>query len=102
MIENDTIIFTVPFNPTIITLILTTLYNEGNATFIEIAKHSALDLNKKEHWNLLRFHLLYLEKNHFLEERHFLEGTVDYILENKGIEEAKELLQELQKKSLEE
>lgn len=77
--------FSVPIDPQLVVKILTLLYGEDGITFLVLARKLKLDLNKQVNWKKLRGHLIYLEKEKLIEERHFEDKTVDYSLENAGI-----------------
>ena len=53
-------------------------------TFVGIMK--GMKLNSKGDHKKLRIYLMYMEDEKLIEERHFMDGVVDYNPENKGIE----------------
>lgn len=76
--------------------ILLTLYRKGEpgfskaCTFLGIAEQINFKLDSRADYFKLHLHLLELEKQELIEERHYPSskegGAVDYALENKGIE----------------
>jgi len=65
------------------------LINSDDLSFMELQKKLGLEW-KKDEIIKLKLHLYYLEENGWIEERHFEDGTVDYSLEQKGIDLIKE------------
>lgn len=79
----------VPIDQKLVVKILKILDREDDgASFLQIAKKVGFNLNKAgcvDEWNKLRGHLLYMQGEELIEERHFKDKTVDYCLENAGI-----------------
>lgn len=84
----------------LINKILRILYEYGEATpshetsFLGIAKKIKIDFAEKGNYSKFKRHLLFLEQNGLIEERHYEENfSVDYALEIKGLQKARELFE---------
>lgn len=80
--------------------ILRVLYEYGEASpsyeasFLGIAEKLGIDFSEKGNYSQLKRHLLFLEQKGLIEERHYKKNfSVDYALEKKGLQKARELFE---------
>jgi len=77
-------------DPSFIDQLLEYIYKESfdtpsqKCTLVGIIKGMKLDA--KDDFKKLKYHLIYMEDEKLIEERHFVDGVVDYNPENRGIE----------------